>query len=115
MFQDARIITFLNGKRLFVWSAHPEEHPPEFLGVPGQVADLCYDGGVRVLTGHGGMLVLETVQLEGHERIKPREIIRSVRVRLGMNHSEKVRELESRIEILERKMHSFIHSRPPKV
>ncbi len=102
--------TFINGKRLFVWTAHPEAPPPEFLGLPGQVADLCEDGSVRVLTGHGGMLVLKTVQLEGQGRVRPLEVIRSARVRLGMNHSERIVELERRLEALEKEMHAL---KPP--
>jgi len=95
--------TFIGGRKLYIWAAHPLKNPPIYLGVPGHVVGFHDDNTISVLTGHGGILILDTVQIEGDEKVKPAEIIRSIRVRLGMNCSEEILQLKNRVERLEKR------------
>src|SRR5262245_18547399 len=74
---------YLGQKKFIVWRSHREPCRTPLLGIPGQVVERrSASGEVAVLTG-GGLLVLESVQLEGEKtRRLPTECILSTRTRL---------------------------------
>ncbi len=94
-------ITYYNGEKLYIWRAYPLKNPPNHLAVPGQIIGLQKDDTVLVATGRGGVLVLETVQLEGGEKVKPRLLIKSIRARLGLAIGEEIINLKKQVRELE--------------
>lgn len=97
--------THFQGRRLYLWAAHPLSDPPAFVGSPGHVCRRLEDGAAWVTTGKG-ILVLTEVQLEGEEAVAPGQIFRSVQIRLGMRVSEEVERLRSEIERLKQQVQS---------
>jgi len=75
--------TYLGQKKLVIWRSHREPCGTPLLGIPGQVVERrSASGEVTVLTGEG-LLVLESVQLEGEKtRRAAAECILSTRTRL---------------------------------
>lgn len=100
--------TYLGENRLIIWRAHTEEAPTPYLAVPGQVAELRRSGEVAVCTVEG-WLVLEEVELEGMKRVKPRELIKSSRTRLGLNPADEIASLNRRILALEHQLAKLEH------
>lgn len=93
--------THLDGARLTVWRARVGTLGYPFLGVPGQVAGIDHDSGaVTVLAGEG-VLVLEEVETAGGRR-KAAEFVRSTRVRLGGRPFARLKDLEYKVEALEK-------------
>jgi methionyl-tRNA formyltransferase len=79
--------SFMESSKLIIWRAHMERLPYPYLGVPGQVIEVRNNTGeVVVLTGNG-LLVIEKAEFL-KKRDKASRIIRSVRIRLGMNIEE---------------------------
>jgi methionyl-tRNA formyltransferase len=77
--------TYLDGEKLIVWRAYVYKLPYPYLGVPGHVAEIRRKSGeVVVLTGEN-CLVLEEVETGLHGRQAAADIIKSTRVRLGLN------------------------------
>lgn len=95
--------TFIGSERLTIWKARSERFSFQYLGVPGQVAEIRKNGDVSILSGQG-VLVLQEVELERKGRTQPSAIIRSTRKRLGMNLHEELRALRKRVEELERQV-----------
>jgi methionyl-tRNA formyltransferase len=76
--------TYYQGKKLIIWSAKIPDNSPVFKGrIYGRVVKIL-EGGVDVLTGDG-ILRVNDVQLEGKERMKANNLIRSVRDTLGID------------------------------
>lgn len=99
--------THLDGARLTVWRARVGTLGYPFLGVPGQVAGIDHDSGtVAVLAGEG-VLVLEEVETDGGRR-KAAELIRSTRVRLGDQPFAQLKELEHKVEALEKRLDQLL-------
>ena len=101
--------TYLGSERLVVWRARAEAG--EFIATPGQVAERRPDGSIRVCSGDG-FVVLEEVELvdavdDGQEieaeprtPSAPNEVIRSTRIRLGLDAEAEIRELRAQVERL---------------
>jgi len=96
--------TFFRGEKLLIWRAHPLPEPAEHLAVPGHVVATRNDGTIWVATGDDGVLVIDEVQLEGEERTAPREIIKSIRVHLGLDTNNEIVALRARVEHLEEQL-----------
>jgi methionyl-tRNA formyltransferase len=93
--------SFVGLEKVTVWRAHAEKLPHPHLGVPGQVVEIRRSTGeVAVLTGDG-LLVLEEIETASSGRGRAAEIIRSSRVRLGMDVAAEIDQLRRRIEALE--------------
>lgn len=93
--------TYLGTDKVRIWSARVEVPDFEYLGTPGQVAERRPGSGeVAVVTGDG-FLILEEVQLEDGDRQSPTEVITSNRTRLGMDVTETIRRLKSRVDEIE--------------
>ncbi|PPJ63036.1 hypothetical protein [Cuspidothrix issatschenkoi] len=93
--------SFLNGEKVTIWRVHPEPIDYPYLGVPGQVIEIRYETKeVAVLTSDG-MLILEEIETLKKGRRRSSDIIKSCRVRLGMNVSDEISQLKQRITELE--------------
>ena len=96
--------SFLGTSRLIVWRAHPERLAHPWLGVPGQVAERRpASGEVAILTG-AGVLVLEEVETAADGRGQASDLLRSIRLRLGMDVPSEVTRLLERVAELERRV-----------
>jgi methionyl-tRNA formyltransferase len=94
--------TFINSEELIVWRAVAGRLSYRYLGMPGQVVERrSKSGEVVVLTGDG-VLVLQEVETALAGRGKAADIVRSMRVRLGIDVAEEIVQLKKRIEKLER-------------
>ncbi|OGR90235.1 MAG: hypothetical protein A2992_07945 [Elusimicrobia bacterium RIFCSPLOWO2_01_FULL_59_12] len=92
--------TYLEGRKLIIWKAHPEPDWSPSLGVPGHLVERRPDtGSVGILTGEG-VLVLETVQPEEGKRSPAADVLRSMRQRLGMNYAQEISRLRAEIDRL---------------
>lgn len=76
--------TYCMGKKLIIWKGYEEHSPTPFLGIPGQVAQIRAKSGEVVVLAKDNFIVLQEVQVEGSKKQKPAEIIKSVRLRLGL-------------------------------
>lgn len=94
----AGAFTFYRGERLFIWAAEMVAPSPRYAArIPGRVVGLDKRAGsVDVLTGDG-VLRLREVGTETERTLRPVDVIRSVRVSLGLDPVDlwqRVRELE---------------------
>lgn len=77
--------TYLNGEKIYIWKAQPVINAPSYEGrVPGRIVNILKGKGVEVLTGDGIMLI-DDVQFEGREPCNATEVIKSVKVTLGVS------------------------------
>ncbi|MBD2164372.1 methionyl-tRNA formyltransferase [Calothrix membranacea FACHB-236] len=90
--------TYFQGQKLTVWQAMPVDNPPVYVGrIPGRIINRSKtDGFVDVLTGDG-VLRIFAVQLTGEEKTAAANIIKSVKITLGLQTSD----LLNRIQLLE--------------
>lgn len=96
--------TMLDGEKLMIWRAHAAQLPYPYLGAPGQVAEINRQSGeVSVIAGEG-ILVLELVSVEGSEKLKAAEVIRSARARLGLDAIAEIQALKAKIGDMENKL-----------
>ncbi len=90
--------TWLRDKRMTVWRAAPLENAPRYAGrIPGRVVRIDSGGEVHVLTGDGILRLLE-VQLESEERKPAAQVVRSIRLSLGLDTTaslKRIAELET--------------------
>lgn len=95
--------TYIDAHPLVVCRAAPVDAPRRWAGrVPGRVVGRsAAEGWVDVLTGDG-VLRLETVQFEGHERRAAAEVITSMRATLGLRATH----LLQRLCALEERVHA---------
>jgi methionyl-tRNA formyltransferase len=77
--------TYLDGKKLIVWSAQRLPDFPYYVGrVPGRVVEIVPGVGTVVLTGDSAVL-LTLVQFEGQEPVCAADILRRITHTLGRN------------------------------
>ncbi|MDF1616149.1 methionyl-tRNA formyltransferase [Petrocella sp. FN5] len=74
--------TFLDGKRVIIWSCEEYEIPKYEGIIPGKVIKIIKDSGVVVLCGEGAILIKD-IATEEQQNIKADEFISSIRVTLG--------------------------------
>jgi methionyl-tRNA formyltransferase len=74
--------TFINGKKVFVWSCEEYKTPIYEGRVSGKVIKIIKNYGVVVLCGEGAV-VLKSVQIEGEEKLTADRMINSIRLTLG--------------------------------
>lgn len=72
--------TYFKDRKLFVWRANPIGLT--YYGVPGQVAKIT-KLGVWVICGDNKALALDIVQCEGEEETPAKEVLKSLKIRLG--------------------------------
>jgi methionyl-tRNA formyltransferase len=94
--------TFLGRDRLTVWRARAERPAVQYLGTPGQVAELRPRVGEVTVACGDGVLVLEEVELGGGGRCPAASVVTSARERLGLALEDEVARLEVRLSRLER-------------
>lgn len=93
--------TFKGDERIVVWKAHAEQLAYPYLGIAGQVVDIrSHNGEVAVLTGDG-ILLLEEIETLSSGRKLAFDIIKSTRIRLGLNFTENIINLSERVNKLE--------------
>jgi methionyl-tRNA formyltransferase len=96
--------TWLDGRRVTVWRARPAPLTAPAVGIPGQVTEIHSESGeVVVLTGDG-LIVLEEIEEEMVGRVPAARVVSTTRARFGMELTEEIRELQSRVSELERKL-----------
>ncbi|MBI2875340.1 MAG: hypothetical protein HYY20_00480 [Candidatus Tectomicrobia bacterium] len=98
--------THYQGRRLYLWAAHPLPDPPAFVGAPGHLFRLLEDGTAWVTTGRG-ILVLTEVQRAGEAAVVPGQLFRSVQIRLGMRMSEEIERLRDEVERLQQQVQAL--------
>ncbi len=96
--------TYLEGRRIVIWRAEPLSNPMRYSGrIPGRVIAISpIAGHVDVLTGDGVLRLLE-VELEGGIRGPAADVIKSVRITLGMRMGyllDRITRLEEQIKQL---------------
>lgn len=102
--------TFFNGDKLVIWEAQPHEISYLHVGVPGQLIQFDREtGAVWVLTGNGSIEV-KTVSYSSQVKQVPADVLKSLRIRLGMQVEEEtlalmkqVQDLKERITQIEEK------------
>lgn len=96
--------TYRDREKLTIWRARPEFPDHDYLGTPGQVAEIRpSEGDVAIITGDG-FLVLEEVESEDGPRQPAAEVVTSHRTRLGMDVTGQLRALRDEIAELEEKL-----------
>lgn len=96
----AGAFTYLGHGRLTVWRAHSEPAPMPCIGVPGQIAERRRSSGEVIVVTTDGLLVLETLELEQTGRKAAAEVIKTIRLRLGMDMAGEVRVLHQKLDRL---------------
>jgi methionyl-tRNA formyltransferase len=72
--------SFLNGEKIIIWRACVVEYDEKFLAVPGHIVGLQKDSQtVQVACGEG-LLDIQEIEHKG-KRMRPAELIKSIRVR----------------------------------
>ncbi len=74
--------TFLQGKRMVVWSAAPVEFAGD-VAPPGQIVSTT-DGAIIVAAGDGTMLRIDEIQFEGKRRTTVREVLHGGQIAAGV-------------------------------
>lgn len=97
----AGAFTYLGHDRLTVWRAHAEPAPFPYVGVPGQIAERRRTSGEVPVVTSDGLLVLEMVELEKSGRRAAAEIIKTIRLRLGMDLPGEIRDLHRKLDRLQ--------------
>lgn len=93
--------TFMNSKKLFIWDADIDTPKNDFLSIPGQVILRRKNGEVLVSCGDKNFLVIKKVSFSDGIKIDPTKIIRSIRIRLGMDISSEIESMNKRLDLLE--------------
>ena len=70
---------FYEDKKMIIWDAELYEDNENYCAMPGQVAEICKNGDVIIITGRGKL----KVKLVEYENFigKPKEVVRSIRRR----------------------------------
>lgn len=90
--------TFYKNEKLTVWKASMIDHPPNYVGrIPGKVISIREDGTIWVLT-EDGILQVELVDINQHQKIRPAVYIKSVRQTLGFDSYEAFLTLKKEIK-----------------
>jgi methionyl-tRNA formyltransferase len=75
--------TFLNGKKLIIWSAAPVKNARRYAGrIPGRVVEIRPAEGSIVLTGDG-LLLIQQVQIEGGDPVCAADVLKRLSDTLG--------------------------------
>jgi methionyl-tRNA formyltransferase len=93
--------TFYKGEKLRISKVKPLKNPPDYIGVPGHIVQLNADGTVWVLAGRDDILIIEEIDFGELKKIKPGKIIKSIKDRLGLDTSDEIMLLKSRIQAFE--------------
>jgi len=72
--------THFKDKKLLVWGANPVDLT--LYGIPGQVAKITKHG-VWIVCGDSRAIALDVVQYDGGEKTSAREVLKSLKIRLG--------------------------------
>lgn len=100
----AGAFSFIDGQRVTIWRARPERLAYPCLGIPGQVVEIRVPTGeVAILTGDG-VLVVEQLETPSHGRQRAAAVIRSCRVRFGIDLVQEIVRLRERMATLERQV-----------
>jgi len=96
--------TFVNGKKVILWKVHIEHPKFECVAPFGQVAQRDSIKGSVSVACAGGLLVITEAQLVGGTRThRVCDIVRTVRVRLGLDTDGELEKLDINREELEKK------------
>ena len=93
--------SFIGTEKVIIWRAHSEQLSYPYLGVPGQAIEVRRKTGEVVVLTQNGVLVLEEIETPSG-RLPAADIIKSTRVRLGMDLTQEIMRLSERITKLEK-------------
>jgi methionyl-tRNA formyltransferase len=93
--------SFIGPEKIIIWRAHPEKLPYPYLGVPGQVAEIRRQTGEAVILTGDEVLVAEEAETAALGCESAAEIVKSTRVRLGMDVASELLRLADRVARLE--------------
>lgn len=94
--------TYFQGHKITIWQAYAQAFSSPSLAMPGHVVWRSIETGeVGIATGDG-VLVLKEVERESEGRVKPSDLIKSKRIRMGMAAEDEIYELRKRVSTLER-------------
>jgi UDP-4-amino-4-deoxy-L-arabinose formyltransferase/UDP-glucuronic acid dehydrogenase (UDP-4-keto-hexauronic acid decarboxylating) len=98
----------IGNEKIIIWRAHPEKLAYSYLGVPGQVVEIRHKiGSVAVLTGEG-VLVLEEIEMASGGRCPASDLIKSTRIRLGLDLAQALMRLDDRVTQLEGRLNQIL-------
>jgi methionyl-tRNA formyltransferase len=93
--------SWIGTEKIIIWRAYATQCPSPFLGIPGQVAEIRRNSGeIVILTGHG-VLIVEEAEMQRAGRTHAANLVRSARIRLGMDCTQEIRNLTERMTHLE--------------
>jgi hypothetical protein len=88
-------------RKMTVWRARVERHPlDEYHAVPGHVLRLEGGGKWGIVCGDNKLLILEEIEIDG-EAVTPAAFFKTVRQRMGLDHSLLAVEAARRLDALE--------------
>lgn len=100
--------SFIGSEKVIVWRAHSEQLPYAYLGVPGQVTEIRRRTGEVAVLAKEGVLVLEEIETVSGGRNRAADMIKSTRVRLGIDVAQQMLQLSERIAQLEAQLLQFL-------
>ena len=90
--------TFLKGQKIIIWRARIESYNFKYLANPGQVLERNVKSQEVVVATGKDLLVIEKAQIEqDNQEFNPAKIIKSMRLRLGMNVYNEIENLKKEI------------------
>lgn len=96
--------TYIEDEKLIIWRSHPQKPENPCLGIPGSIAWRRPDlGQVAVVTGDG-FLVLEEVETSKAGRGRAADLLKSLRIRLGLDTAAEIQRLREQIRLLQNKI-----------
>ncbi len=95
--------SWLDGRRVRIWRARPEQLSHAWHGVPGQIVSVQPGESISVLCADG-VLVVDEIETAEAGRARPGRLIRSTRARFGLDVSAEIASLRKRIEALESRL-----------
>jgi len=99
--------SYIEAEKITIWKAHVEVPQIKYLASCGQVVERrLKTGEVAVSTGEG-FLIIEDAETETYGRIKPSQIITSLRTRLGMSVTDEIMKLKREIKNLKKEISSL--------
>ncbi len=96
--------SFIGSEKIIIWRAHPDKLPYPYLGMPGQVAEIRPQTGEAVILAGDAVLVAEEAETAALGRRPAAEILKSTRVRLGMDIASELLRLADRVAHLEERL-----------
>ena len=100
--------TYFNGEKLIIWKADYESYPSPSCAAGGQITNIDKKTGAAAFAARDGMVVAREVSYIDGRRVPPANIMKSMRIRLGMNACDEIYELRKRVQSLQSQLNELI-------